>query len=179
MYLKFMQVAVVAVALGCTTVIGYEPAVTMGVDEARATIDELIMTQHHAWRPSHIEFTDGYFLWGSGSISKTHGSRPTNFQGFVLGNNTTTRTKSYGERFYFDSVRPPRLSTWQRKFRTWYVVLLSDPEHGAQKYVYRTRDLDRAKNLVDAFAVLIANCPGPRCESGGGMERDQDSLLTR
>ena len=119
---RVLAFALVAVTCGGSRVLMYSPKTDMGIHESRETIEELMMTQHRAWRPDYVESNENYIVWGTGVISHT---------GAWTG--TTTRTRSTGERIYYKHVDHLELLSWKRKSKQWYVVRVVRKENRGEK----------------------------------------------
>lgn len=119
-----------AVLMNCTSVMTYSPQTGMSRSESEAIIEELLRTQHRAWKPEYVSFNDAYVAWGGG--------RPQLI------------------RIHYTDVDELGLYSWRRKFTLRYVVQVVQKERKGKINVLRTRRLDDAKRFLDAFNSLLA-----------------------
>jgi hypothetical protein len=135
----------------CTSVIPYQGH-AMDVATAKEVIDKLTMTQHPAWKPDYIEFSETYIQWGFGEVTTGSGS------GAVIGNavfsSGRSSTHNVGTRLYYSDVRDIQLLDWTRKGKQWYVVT-SVNARGEQTHLLRTRHIEDAQQYVDAIHTVI------------------------
>jgi hypothetical protein len=167
--LRIVLLALGAVALmSCTKHMNYSPAMGMSIHESQNIIEELMMTQHRAWKPDAVAFTDSYMVWGSGFVSHTGDWE-----------RRTTTTRDSRERIYYKHVREVQLLDWIRKFRQWYVVDAILQGSKGRKRLLVTREVDDAKRFVDALVSLLAarganNAEPPRAvDAGSPSNSDQ------
>jgi hypothetical protein len=143
--------ALAAAVSGCTSVIQYQPR-SMDVASAKELIDKLTMTQHPAWKPDYIEFTDTYIQWGFGAV--TTGSGTGTVVGGLAVSSGRSSTRAVGDRLYYADVHEIQLLDWTRKGKQWYVVS-SLSNRGDQTYLFRTRHIEDAQQYVDAIRTVI------------------------
>ena len=143
---------IILASCGGVDAIKYTPT-TMKLKDATDTVEELIMTQHPLWKPDSLEINDKYISWDFGYISKGKGTAIAVAPGFAVGRNSSV-SNNKNERVYFHSIKDVQLSTWSRKFETWYVVSLIDKNGDIFKHILHTRDLDDAKRFTDAINTL-------------------------
>ena len=143
--------ALICAVSGCTSVIQYQSH-SMDVSSAKELIDKLTMTQHPAWKPDYIEFSDTYIQWGYGAVT-TGSATGTVVAGLAVSSGRSS-TRSVGERVYYSDVREIQLLDWTRKGKQWYVVS-SLSTHGDQTFLFRTRHIEDAKQYVDAIRAVV------------------------
>jgi hypothetical protein len=147
--LQWIAISLSSLMVGCSAVVPYTPQQQMSFDQAREIVEEMLLTQHPAWRPDFIEVTEKFIAFDEGSATKTHswGGAP-----FVASN---SRTRKRGGRAYYKYVTKIELVLWKRKFKTWYRVALHGDLAIRDPVVLRTRDLGKAELLVDALSSLV------------------------
>jgi len=149
---KILLVSIVLFLLGCSSKIAYQPS-RIGVAEAVENIEELITTQHRAWRPDQVNITDKYIAWGYGSKSLSSGI------GFSSGNmafgDSSTITRAVGQRMYFKNIHSIRLKSWVRNFKKWYVVSAYGKHDNLIKHIFYSRYLENSQRLVDSIESLM------------------------
>jgi hypothetical protein len=151
----FMSLALLA---SCSATIPYTPQQTYSFSEARDIVEELVLTQHPAWRPDQIAVTEKFISFDYGLTTSTQAD-------FATASAVSTTHRNSG-RAYYKYISGVTLIEWSRKFRTWYVVKLEGSLAVKDPILLRTQDLNKAKLLVDALASLTASVRG-RAETIG------------
>lgn len=146
-----LLVLTLGVAACGTSPMKYEPQAEMPLTQAVRVIDRLIMEQHPTWRPDFVEINGRFILLGYGSVTRGHGSAVVLSDGVAIGAGSS-RTRTSGERVYFESTDKVVLYSWKRKFRQWYVVSLVGKN---RQHMLRTRSLEEAKQMANALQVVI------------------------
>jgi len=118
----------------------------MSFADAKDVAEELLLTQHQAWRPDNVEVTEKYISFDTGMVR-----RPNRLWG---GEYPPLRKNS--RRAYYTQITGIQLMSWMRRFRTWYVVTLLGDLSIQDRHVLHTRDIHKAERLYDALSSLIA-----------------------
>ena len=142
-------------ACGGTSPIKYQPT-SMDINEAKDVLEELTWSQHPKWKPDSFVITEKYIAWGFGATSKSTGFATAIGDSGVAIGSSTSNIRNIGDRYYYRSIQKVELSSWQRKFKQWYVVSITDM-HNRHKYVLRTRILKDAKVFTDAMTTIVDN----------------------
>jgi len=122
----------------------YQPK-SISLDEANVAVEQLIMTQHRAWRPNTFLITEHYMGWGSGGITRTKVSP------FAA----KTVTTEHNERVYFNRITNIQLNDWQRKGHQFYTVsiIIQDPQK--IKHILRTQSLSDAQLMINSVSTIL------------------------
>ena len=150
-----LAATVAAQVSGCSTVMPYASDRRMSFAEAKETAEELLLTQHETWRPDYIDITEKFISFDYGSSSVTQSFGGIGSTGLVLAKSKGT-TRRNGGRVYYKYITKLELVKWQRKFKTWYVVRLSGDIAIRDRNILRTRDVEKARLLIDALESLVA-----------------------
>jgi hypothetical protein len=132
----------------CSATIPYQPQTNLGFADSSDIVEEIVLTQHEAWRPDQVNVTDKFITFDHGSVTDTRGK--------LLPLTARSSTRSNSGRAYYKRITGITLSSWIRNFRTWYVVRLEGKLAIRDQSILRTRDLGQAKQLCDALASLVA-----------------------
>ncbi len=161
--MRFVILILVLFVSACgSSRITYEPK-EISFKEANLVVEQMIMTQHPAWKPSYFVITDHFLGWDYGNITKSSswGSAsaiPLGQNGNALAFGSASSTsKSYdvNERAYYNSIEDIHLYSWKRKAKQWYLVSLVDKAGRPFKHVLRTRNLADAELMMDALSLVI------------------------
>jgi hypothetical protein len=145
---RYVVVLAAMMTSACSATIPYQPQSNLSFADSREIVEELVLTQHEAWRPDQVAVTDKFITFDHGSVTDTAAS------GVTLTARSVTRRNS--GRAYYKYISGITLSSWIRKFRTWYVVRLEGKLAIRDQTILRTRDLGQAQQLCDALASLVA-----------------------
>ena len=152
---RILSILFVLLLAGCgSTLMLYNPK-EIPVGDAYSIIEQMIMTQHRAWKPDFFIITENYLGWDYGEIAKGRGSAVA-FDNIAFGSSTST-IRNVNERVYFNSIDSIQLLDWKRKGKQWYVVSLMDNDGKVIKHIFRTRNLKDAELMMDATYSLITD----------------------
>ncbi len=140
---------------GCgTTPMPYNTK-NISISEAYEVIDQMVMTQHRAWKPDYFIITDRYLGWDYGSVSRGQ-TNAVVYNGLATGTSSST-IRDVNERVYFNQVDHVQLLDWTRKFKQWYVVTLVDQNGNYIKHILRTRSKSDAELMMDALSAVLSD----------------------
>jgi len=145
---RYIVVLAAIMTSACSATIPYQAQSNLSFADSRDIVEEIVLTQHEAWRPDQVAVTEKFITFDHGSVTDSAASAVT------LTARSVTRRNS--GRAYYKYVTGITLSSWVRKFRTWYVVRLEGKLAIRDQNVLRTRDLRQAQQLCDALTSLVA-----------------------
>lgn len=150
----FAALVLVAALAACgTTQIAYTPR-PVELAAAQQNIERLVMTQHQAWRPDDFVFTDDFFGWSFGTVSRgtfTGGGA----YGVVVGS-SSERVRHLSDRVYYSQVTGVRLYSWRRKGRQWWLVSLMGRDDTVLMHALRTLSREDAELMIDSLNQFLA-----------------------
>lgn len=145
-----------------STRIAYQPK-DVSLKEANLIVEQMIMTQHQAWKPSYFVITDHFLGWDYGNVTKSSSWGSAN--AIPLGQNgnalafgsasTTSQSYDVNERVYYNTIEDIHLYSWKRKAKQWYLVSLVDKAGHPFKHILHTRNLADAELMMDALSIVL------------------------
>lgn len=151
-------IVLIAALSACgTTRIDYAPRpIEMGA--AQENIERLVMTQHQAFRPDDFVFTDDFFGWSFGTVSRGRFSGAAVY-GVVVGS-SSERVRQLSDRVYYSQVTEVRLYSWRRKGRQWWVVSLIGRDDTVLMHALRTLSREDAELMADSLNQFLSSKNG-------------------
>jgi hypothetical protein len=146
-------VLVAFVAACGTTKVDYVPR-PIELAAAQQNIERLVMTQHQAFRPDDFVFTDDFFGWSFGTVSRGTFSGGVAY-GMVVGS-SSERVRQLSDRVYYSQVTEVRLYSWRRKGRQWWVVSLIGRDDTVLMHALRTLSREDAELMVDSLNQFLS-----------------------
>lgn len=125
--------------VSCSSAVSYRPSQSLSPTEARELIEESLMSQRVESRPLDMGFEEKY-VWFSYVV-------------VTAGRPVTPASHALPQVIRFYPSSDSFLHLWRWK-RGWYVVTIISEDKQKVKHLYYTKDLEKAKRLMDAFESL-------------------------